>query len=459
MRSSDFNSELGKIPPQAIELEEAILGALLIDPDITDQVLSLLPEGSFYTDAHNVIYSSVKKIYGRGGAIDILTVTQELRKEDQLDRCGGVMSISKLTSNVASGLHATEHAAIVLEQYIKRCAIRIAGNLTKAAFDEGTDAEDIIRKLFASVNELQAMMLSNKRGNTLSEVLDLSIADYYERKKLHSTGETLGIKTPLKVIDEYTNGWQNGDLIIIAARPSMGKTAFAISSLTEGGRQGKRGVFFSIEMMNKKIGDRILIGEAMIDPMRYRSGTLLDSDEQKLEPTLGRLSSLQAIIDDSPRQTVADIWGKCRILKNREKCDFVIIDYVGLVSSIKDKGKSREQEVSEISASLKMMAKDLDIPVILLSQLNRGVELRQDKRPKLSDLRESGSLEQDSDVVIMLYRDEYYNSGQKVGVGEAIIAKNRNGNTGLVEFYYNSSLTRIYDQEEVKVDKDPFVDN
>lgn len=439
--------DYGKIPPQAVDFEEVLLGALLIDPDSVDNTLSMLPEEAFYRDAHQTIFRSIKKIYGAGGKVDLLTVSEALRKEDALETVGGVVYLSSLTGRVASGAHAAEHAMIIMQKYVMREAIRISANLSERAFDEGSEPEDMITELFHSVNDLQMLMLSNKRGTNMQESLNMSLESYFKRKKLRISGHTLGIKTPLKEVDKYTNGWQDGDLIIVAARPSMGKTAFAISAMTEAAKQGKHAVMFSIEMTTEKVADRILIGEGYLDPNQFRSGNLSAHDEQIAEDVLGSLSQLPVVIDDSPSQTVSDIWGKLRILKNKEQCDFCIIDYVGLIGASKERGKSREQEVSEISSALKRMAKDLKIPVMILSQLNRGVEMRNDKRPALSDLRESGSLEQDADVVMMMYRHEYYNRGESVGIGEIIIAKNRNGGVGMVEFGYNTSLTRLSDVE------------
>ena len=447
MNKPDLQYEYGKIPPQALDLEEAVLGALLIDPESTDSVLTLLPEGSFYKEANNIIYSAIKTIYGSGGQVDILTITEHLRKKEQLEGIGGAVYIAKLTSRVGTGLGAVEHAMIILQKYVLREAIRIASDLSTKAFDGGADPEDMISELFSAVNDLQAILLSNQRGATLKEALNLSVEKYFERVKMRQTGHTLGVKTPLPSLDKKTNGWQNADLVIVAARPSMGKTAFAISSATQAAKNGRAAVIFSIEMTTEKLADRIVIGEGHLDPNQYRAGTMSSHDQQLAEKIIDDLDHLQVYIDDSPRQTVADIWGKCRILVNKKQCDFVIIDYVGLIGASKERGKSREQEVAEISASLKMMAKDLNIPVMVLSQLNRGVEMRKDKRPNLADLRESGSLEQDSDVVIMLYRDEYYNPGQSEGIGEAIITKNRNGPCGMIEFNYNTSLTRIWEDE------------
>lgn len=443
--------DYGKVPPHALDLEEVVLGALLLDKSVLDNVISLLPtEEIFYREAHQLIYKSIRKIFGSGGAVDMLTVVEDLRKAESLEQVGGVVFLSQLTSRVASGAHATQHAMIILQKYVMREAIRISGQLSERAFDEGSDPDDMIAELFRSVSELQSILLSNQRGETMRETIDGAIQDYFDRKGVRQSGNTVGIKTPLKELDKITNGWQNSDLIILAARPSMGKTAFAISALLNAAKQKKASVMFSIEMTAGKIGDRILIGEGYLDASQFRSGSMSDSDEAIMENLMGKLERLPVYIDDSPKQTVSEIWGKCRILKNKGECDFVIIDYVGLISSSKERGKSREQEVAEISSNLKAMAKDLDIPVMVLSQLNRGVELRQDKRPNLADLRESGSLEQDADLVMFLYRDEYYNPGQSVGVGECIVAKQRNGKVGLVEFLYNSSLTRIYENESTQ---------
>jgi replicative DNA helicase len=440
--------DYGKIPPQALDLEEVVLGALLMDKHVLHNVISLLPGGEvFYKEAHQRIYDAIRDIFNTGGAVDILTVTEYLRKKESLELAGGAVYLSTLTSRVASGAHATEHAMIILQKYVMREAIRISAQLSERAFDESSEPEDMITELFGAVNELQSVLLSNKRGYSLPEALNKSIDNYFGRKKLRQDGKTAGIKTPLKGLDAYTNGWQDSDLIIIAARPSMGKTAFALSIIMNAAKQGKNPVIFSIEMTVDKLADRIMIGEGYLDPNQFRAATLSAHDEEILEDVLGKLEDLDLYIDDAAKQSLSDIWGKARILKNQGKCGLVVIDYVGLMESVKSKGKSREQEVSEISRGLKAMAKDLGIPVIVLSQLNRSVEARQDKRPNLADLRESGSLEQDADLVIFLYRDEYYNPGSSVGVGECIISKNRNGGVGMVEFMYNTSLTRIYEEE------------
>jgi len=438
--------DFGKVPPQAIEVEQAVLGALLIDSEVLDQVFPMLDYRAFYRESHAVVFRSMKKLYVAGGKIDLLTVVEQLRKDGQLEAVGGISFVAGLYAGVGSGVHAVEHAAIVLDKYILREAIRLSAAVTEKALDQEADPEDIIAALFTQVNDLQGILLSNQRGMTLTEAVNASIEDYFERKKLRSTGKTLGVPTPLRAINRYTNGWQDSDLIILAARPSMGKTAFAVSSVIAAARHGKKCVLFSIEMTSKKIADRVILGQTLVDDAQYRSGSLLYQDEQKIENVTGEIENLSIVIDDSPRLTMPDIWGKLRILKNKGQCDFVVIDYIGLIVPSRERGKNREQEVAEISASLKQMAKDLDVPVMVLSQLNRGVEMRPDKRPKLADLRESGSLEQDADVVILLYRDEYYNpDGPIKGIGEANIAKNRNGNTGYVEFKYNESMTNIYD--------------
>lgn len=439
--------DYGKIPPQATDLEEAVLGALMIDPDITDNVLSLLKPEMFYTQANQIVFESLKELYGSGKQIDILTISEQLRKKQQLEQIGGVVYLSQLTSRIGSGAHAAEHAMIILQKFVMREGVRIASQLSEMAFDESTEPEDMIAQMFSNVNDLQSVLTSTKRGSTLQEALEMSAEGYFNRVKMRKIGQTTGVKTPLKSIDKMTSGWQQSDLIIVAARPSMGKTAFAISCATEAAKSARAPVIFSIEMTTEKLADRIIIGEGHLDPNQFRGGSLSPHDEQLIEKVISDMSHLGIHIDDTPKQSVSDIWGKCRILKNKNECDMVIIDYVGLIQSVKGRGKSREQEVSEISSSLKAMAKDLNIPVMVLSQLNRGVEMRQDKRPNLSDLRESGSLEQDADLVAMLYRDEYYNPGNNVGVGECIIAKHRNGPCGMIEFLYNTSLTRIYEEE------------
>ncbi len=472
MAKKDFNNnrfnivdlDLGKLPPQAVDLEEAVLGALMLDREAIDIVMPILAPEYFYKDVHQKIYSAIVKLDAESNPIDILTVTEQLRKDDCLDEVGGPFYVTMLTNKIASSAHIEFHSRMIAEKYFLREMIRISSEMSRISFESDAEIEKLIDFTSQQFDSLTTKVFGKKAGNDLSSLLRRSINEYYQRSILRQSGLVSGIKTPVRKLTEFTAGWQKGDLIIIAGRPSMGKTAVVLATLKEAAKNGEFPAVFSLEMSGVRLVDRLLCGEANISAERFRNGELFPDEAHKMEEAAGRLIDLGIYIDDNPGVSMEYIKNKARTLKRKGQCSMIVVDYLQLVEGSKEKGKTREQEVSEISRKAKLIAKELDVPFILLAQLNRSCELRGgDKRPNISDLRESGAIEQDADVIILLYRPEYYGFLQDAdgnstkGMGEFIIGKQRNGKVGPVFFGYNESLTRIFDYGATE--ENPFTNN
>jgi len=440
--------------PQAIELEKAVIGAVLLESRSLYLVRDKLFKEVFYSDAHQMIYRAICDIDDEGGNVDMLTVQQRLGND--LEKVGGVMYMTELLGQVTTASHIENHALILLQKYAQRQMAFKAEEIKKMAFDDTVDVDQTISFANQSIEEITNAMNNGVGVKDFYDIVNQSIDEYYERDRLAKEGKISGIPTPVRDLTKSTNGWQKGDLIILAGRPSMGKTAMALQSIAMAVENGYSPMIFSLEMPSVRLVDRILCGKAGVDMSKFRSGYLSKDDIAKIEDSASDLMTKGITIDDKSNATMDYIRSRA-IMKNREnKCDMVIIDYGQLLDTSNAKAQTREQEVSMASRKAKMLAKDLNIPVMFLSQLNRGVELRQDKRPKMADLRESGGLEQDADLVLLMYRGAYYNdmeAGERVG--EIIIAKQRNGIIGTVKFTHNESLTRIYDYD-IEVPDEPF---
>lgn len=443
-------NEIAKIPPQAIELEEAILGALMLERDAIDEVINILSPECFYKEAHQEIYKAILRLSQDNKAIDILTVSEFLRSAGKLEEIGGPFYVTQLTGKIATATNIIDHALIIKQKSIQRDLINYASDLIKTSYQD-QDIEDVLLKATDKLEKITEFAYGENENGSFRDLLNESLRQYEERERLAKIGKVYGIRTPLADLTRLTNGWQSGDLIIIAGRPSMGKTAFALAAAKMAAKEDKHVCIYSLEMKGVRLTDRILCGEAEIDPEKYRKGELSPDEWAKIEQSLNKLETLKIHINDNSLINPEYIKARCRIMRKKGKCDLVIIDYLGLIDPGKSKDRNREQEVAEVSRKFKLLAMDLNIPVILISQLNRSCEARTDKRPHLSDLRESGAIEQDADFVGFLYRPEYYgfdeddrNNSLK-GMGEFIISKQRNGRIGTIEFRYNQSMTRIYD--------------
>ncbi|MBG15158.1 MAG: replicative DNA helicase [Crocinitomicaceae bacterium] len=422
----------GKLPPQSVDLEEAVLGALMLEKGPLNDVIDIINRPDiFYKDAHKKIYEAIQQLFSESESIDILTVTQRLRQNGDLDACGGPYYISQLTNRVASAAHAETHARIIVQKFILRELIRISGKVIQHAYDETTD-------VFNLLDEAESELFAVAEGNIRKDyqnMTDLILKAKDEIEVAMSKEDGInGVATGFTDLDRVTSGWQKSDMIVIAARPGMGKTAFVISMARNVAVDYKHPVaIFSLEMSSVQLVNRLISGEAEIPAEDIRRGKFTKKEFDQFFHRTKQLSDAPLFIDDTPALSIFELRAKCRRLKQQHDIQLVVIDYLQLMSS-GGKGGNREQEISTISRSIKEIAKELDIPIIALSQLSRNVETRGgDKRPMLSDLRDSGAIEQDADIVCFIYRPEYYgltewSDGTPCNSqGEIIVSKHRNG--------------------------------
>lgn len=448
--------DFGRVPPQALDMEEAVLGAIMLEKDAIISILDILKPESFYKDSHQKIYSAISALSLKEFPVDLYTVTEELKAGGQLDEVGGPVYLTQLTSKVVSAAHVEFHARIVAQKYIQRELIRVTSDIQTRAFDDSNDVNEL---LDYSENELFQIAEGNikKEVAPLSMVLKEAIHEIEEASKKEDA--LVGVPSGFTNLDRLTMGWQRSDLIIIAARPSMGKTAFALSMARNMTVEHKKSIaFFSLEMAAIQLVNRLIVAETELPSNRIRNGKLKDAEWRQLEERIKTLEKANIYIDDTPAISVFELRAKCRRLKAQGKLDLAVVDYLQLMTGPADSG-SREQEVSAISRSLKSIAKELEVPILALSQLNRSVEVRGgSKRPQLSDLRESGAIEQDADMVVFIHRPEKYgmmtleNGNSSKGVAEIILAKNRNGPVDDVYLRFREEKAQFTDMDEIDFD-------
>lgn len=458
--------DMSKLQPQARDLEEAVLGAMMLEKFAPEKVASYLKKDAFYTEAHQYIYEAILQLFTDGHPIDILTVTEKLRKNGTLEQVGGAYYITSLTNRVSSAANIEYHAHIVIQKSIQRQLISVAGEIGTRAFEETSDAFELLdqseKKLFEIKNESMT-----KSYDTVTDLIAKAIKDI-EESKTHGTEGLTGVPTGFTELDRMTSGWQKSDLIILAARPGMGKTAFVLSMARNAAVLAQKSVaIFSLEMSSLQLVKRLIASEAELSSEKIRSGKLEEHEWQQLHTKISTIEDANIFIDDTPALTVLDLKAKARRMQRKRGLDMIIIDYLQLMRA-EEGNKSagnREQEISYISRSLKGLAKELDIPVIALSQLSRAVEQRQDKRPMLSDLRESGSIEQDADLVTFIFRPEYYGITQdeegndNEGLTEIIIRKHRNGSPGTVNLKFVKNFGKFSDWSYSDFGPDTFKEN
>ncbi len=438
--------ELGKIPPHDIEAEQAILGSMLTDKDAVISAIEVLKEDAFYREDNKAIYAAILSLYAKSEPIDIITVKAELVENGNFERIGGLEYLAELPERVPTTSNVDRYIKIVEEKAMLRSLISTANELVSLGYNETEEVDSIMDLAEKKVFDLAQK--KNTKGYT--PIKDVLVESFAKLEELYNQkGKISGKTTGFTDLDLRTSGLHNSDLIIVAARPAMGKSAFAINIATNLALSGTPVAIFNLEMSKEQVGNRILCSEAMVDSNKIRTGQVEDEDWMKLASTLGRLSEAPIYIDDTAGISIMEIRAKCRKLKLEKDIGLVVIDYLQLIQGSGKRNSSREQEISEISRSLKILAKELDIPVIALSQLSRGVEKRDDKRPMLSDLRESGAIEQDADIVMFLYRDDYYNDdSEKKNVAEVILAKHRGGATGTVDLAWLPSYTKFANLEK-----------
>ena len=435
------NAIKGRIPPNSIEAEQCALGSMLLDEDAIAEVFNVLNSEAYYRKEHRFIHEAIESIYSSGSTPDIITVSEYLNKEGHLEMIGGLDYLAKLAEIPPSTSSARHYAEIVEEKSLLRKLIKGSMDIVEKGYKNQEDASVILN--IAQQNIFDIVKDKDKKGVThISDILGYTLKEITKRYK--EGGRMPGIKTHFNELDKVTGGLSNSDLILIAARPSMGKSAFAVNlGQNIAIKEGKSVAIFSLEMSKDQLVNRILSSEASIPNDKLRKGDISPDDITKLAMLSGEISRANLYIDDTAGITTAEIRAKCRRLKMQDELDVVIIDYLQLIQGTK-KNESRTNEVSEISRNLKIMAKDLNIPVIALSQLSRGPESRSDKRPLLSDLRDSGAIEQDADIVMFIYRDDYYyKESEKPNIAEIIISKNRNGECKTIELRWFDEFTRF----------------
>ncbi|HOP42561.1 MAG TPA: replicative DNA helicase [Flavobacteriales bacterium] len=445
--------EMGKLPPQAPDLEQAVLGAMMLEKNAVNEAIDILSPDSFYVEAHRKIFGAIQELFRTDQPIDLLTVTNELKKRGELEVVGGPFYISQLTNKVASSANVQYHARIISQKHILRELIRISAETNRDAYDDTTDVFDLLDK---TEQDLYAITSGNLKRNyePMSDLIQDAIANIENAK--NRTGGVSGVPTGFTRLDKITAGWQKSDMIIVAARPGMGKTAFVLSMARNIAVEHKRAVaVFSLEMSSTQLVTRLIASEAGISSEKLRKGELSDAEFTILHQHIARLTNAPIYIDDTPGLNIFELRAKCRRLKAQHNVELIIIDYLQLMTGGGENKGNREQEISQISRSIKSIAKELDVPIIALSQLSRAVETRGgDKRPMLSDLRESGAIEQDADLVCFIYRPEYYkifedHYGSTLGVGEIIVAKHRNGALDTVLLRFIADLAKFADLETV----------
>jgi replicative DNA helicase len=435
----------GRIPPQAVSIEQSVLGAMLIEREAIPRVIEILREDTFYTSRHQKIYTAMLSLFERGNPVDLITLTEELKRRGELEEAGGAYYLTEVTTKVATAANVEYHARIIAEKSLLRKMIETMTGLIGQAYDPGADAFDLLDTAESEVFRISESQL-RRAASSMNEVLKDTLA---RLEAIHGReGGITGVPSGFTRLDDMTGGWQPSDLIIIAARPSMGKTALSLALARNSALHPEQPVpvaYFSLEMSAQQLAQRLLTSEARVDAQAARTGRLHDDDWPRLARAAGRLSAAPIFIDDTPGLSVLELRAKCRRLKAEHNIGLVIVDYLQLMhgSNNNNRNSNREQEIAQISRSLKSLAKELNVPVIALSQLSRAVETRGgDKRPMLSDLRESGSIEQDSDVVGFIYRAERYgitvdeNGNSTEGIAELIIGKQRNGPIGTVQLAF-----------------------
>lgn len=437
---------LGKVPPNDIEAEQAIIGSMLTDKDAVISAIETLKEQDFYREDNRAIYSAMLNLYNRSEPIDLITVKAELEAMGKFEQIGGLEYLAELPEKVPTTANASKYIKIVEEKSVLRNLIKTANEIIELGYDPTEEVDDIMENAEKKIFNI----MQDKNNKGYSPIKDILVDSFTQLEELYNRKQHItGVPTGFVELDYKTAGFHSSDLILIAARPAMGKSAFALNIATNAAVRAKVPVvIFSLEMSKEQMVNRILCSEAMVDSNKVRTGKLEEDDWTKLAEAIGPLSEADIYIDDTPGISVTEIRAKCRKLKLEKNIGMVVIDYLQLVQGTNKRNGSREQEISEISRSLKILAKEIGVPVVALSQLSRAVEQRPDHRPMLSDLRESGAIEQDADIVMFLYRDDYYNQdSEKKDIAEIIIAKHRGGSTGTVELLWLGSYTKFVNLE------------
>ena len=436
--------DVTRIPPHSVESEQSILGSILLDKDAIITVSETIRPSDFYKEAHKIIYECMLKLSNKNEPIDLITLTEELKKQGHLDDVGGISYITSLSTIVPTTSNVKYYADIVKEKSVLRQLIKASNDIINLGYENSVKVEEVLERA-----EKRIFDISQEKASDDFKSINLVLMDAYDMiEKLYTNkSDVTGITTGFKDLNKKINGLQRTDLILIAARPAMGKTAFSLNLVQNAALKGDASVaVFSLEMSKEQLVQRMLSSQSSVELKKIKTGTLNDNDWPRIIDAMAVLSDAKIHIDDTPGIKISELRSKCRKLKIEKGLDLVLIDYLQLMEG-EGNNESRQQEISKISRSLKILAKELNCPVVALSQLSRAPEQRADHRPMLSDLRESGAIEQDADIVMFLYRDEYYHAdSESKNIGEVIIAKNRHGETGSVELVWLGEVQRFGDK-------------
>lgn len=433
--------------PQSLEAEQSVIGSMIIDKSAIAKSLEKLNEEDFYRDGHKVIFKAIREMFSQDMAVDLVTLLEYLKSTDMLDKAGGVTYISEISSSVITTSNLEAYIKIVEDKSLLRKLIKSSTSIIEESYNKQNKVDDVLDFAQKKIFDLAEKQGSNDY-EALSNVLERGFLEI--ERLFNNKGSITGVGSGIRDLDAKTSGFQKGDMVLIAARPSMGKTTFSLNIAENAAlREGKSVVIFSLEMSKEQLAYKLLCSEANVDMLKLRTGNLDDDDWERIARATGPLSKAKIYIDDTAGLSVMEMRSKCRKIKMEHGIDMILIDYLQLMSGSSG-SESRQQEVSEISRSIKALAKEMECPVIALSQLSRAPEQRADHRPMLSDLRESGSIEQDADVVMFLYRDEYYNKEtEEKNIGECIIAKQRNGPVGTVKMAWIGAHSKFANLELV----------
>ena len=433
-----------RIPPHNEEAERSVLGAAMLNKEVLFDILEEVKEDDFYNESHKEIFRAIWELYRKNSAVDMLTVCEELKSRQSLDMVGGRAYIATLTAEVPATANGREYAKIIAEKAVMRQMIRTAEDITEKGYQSKMAAREILDYAESGIFQIAQRRQKNDYTKIQDVLLEnLKIIDAAAQNKDKITG----IPTGFHDLDEKTSGLQRSDLIIVAARPGMGKTAFALNIAQQSAvKHGTSAIIFSLEMSKEQLGQRLLAMQARVEMQKLKQGDLDRKDWDRVSLGVDELNNSKIVIDDTPGISLMEMRNKCRRLKAEQGLDLIVVDYLQLMT-FEGRTDNRQQEISALSRNMKLLAREMNCPVILLSQLSRAPELRQDKRPMLSDLRDSGSIEQDADIVIFLYRDDYYNENtEKPGVCEVNIAKHRSGPTDKIELTWVARYTKFSDK-------------
>lgn len=440
--------------PHDVITEKTIIGCLLLSSNAIYEVAQILNTDIFYTPKYATIYQAIDTLHKSSVRIDLLTVMHELERTGSLDEIGGSYELADLTTSISSSANISEYAFHLHELWLSRQLLQAGMEITAKSIDRTIDISDAIAESIKDIETVMEKTSFGSKWTDMSEASRNAVKEYEERKKAAQSGKNRGILTGLSRLDFFTGGWQPGQLIVLAARPAMGKTAMLLHFAKAAALQGRKVAIFSLEMGTVSLAQRVILSECNVSTEMLKAGKLSPHEEIEYCEAAGKISKLNIKIDETPTINIQQIKARCRNIKQKHGLDLVLIDYLQLMDVRSDnRSYNRENEVAQTSRAAKVMAKELEVPVILLSQINRNCESRDKKIPVMADLRESGAIEQDSDIIIFVHREEYYDSKAEKGLGVLSLAKQRDGRVGLISFRYNESLTQIYDTTNSKNNK------